>query len=378
MKVIKAVIFGAILIFIISFISLYSSNEKAKIFFDKYVFRKEVYEENLPTINLDGIETTNIYSYSNYIFILNQNKLSLYNKYGNEEASLDVEISVPIFNCNGKYLCIAEKEGQKIYLISNKNIVWQKEIEGNISDVNVNENGYVSISISGTSYKTVVDTFNANGEELFKTYLSDTNVIDTEISKDNKYLAIAEANFSGITIESSVKEISIEKAQKNSSDCIAYLYNADANNLIINLKYQNKNKIMCMYDSKINYIQDSQNNNFSEINIQDTLFTDINLNGKTVKVVKKSTGLFTAEADIQIIDIDSQNVFTYSINDLPKEIYTNNNNIIAVNMGTKALFINNSGWLIKKYNSEQEIEKIVTGDNIAGVISKGNLKIISL
>lgn len=95
-------------------------------------------------------------------------------------------------------------------------------------------------------------------------------------------------------------------------------------------------------------------------------------------MVKKSSGLFTAESDIQIIDTESQNVFTYSINEIPKEMYTNNNNIIAANLGTEAIFINNNGWLLKKYNSDQEIENIVIGDNIAGIISKGNIKIISL
>lgn len=81
---------------------------------------------------------------------------------------------------------------------------------------------------------------------------------------------------------------------------------------------------------------------------------------------------------MQIIDTNSQNVFTYSIDNIPKEVYTNNNNIIAINLGAEALFINNSGWLIRKYTAEQEIEKIVVGEGIAGIISKGSIKIIAL
>jgi hypothetical protein len=276
-KIVKVIIFGIILILIITFIALYSSNEQAKEFFDKYIFRKEVYEENLPSISLDNINTTNVVAYNNYVGVLNQNKLKLYNKNGNEDSNIDMEISVPMFNSNGKYLCVAEKEGQRLYLISNKSIVWQKDIEGNISDINVNENGYVSICITGTSYKTVVDVFNPNGDELFKTYLSNTNVIDTDISKDNNYLAIAETNFSGITIESSVKVISIESAKQNSQDCVEYVYNADTNNLIVNLKYQSKNKLMCMYDNKIDYIENKNNQNFIDLKEKNNLFADINL-----------------------------------------------------------------------------------------------------
>lgn len=74
--------------------------------------------------------------------------IKMYNKFGNEEYSLDVQISNPLFETNGDYLCVAEKGGQKLYLIHNKNIVWQKDIEGNISNINVNKNGFVSIVIS--------------------------------------------------------------------------------------------------------------------------------------------------------------------------------------------------------------------------------------
>ena len=89
--------------------------------------------------------------------------------------------------------------------------------------------------------------------------------------------------------------------------------------------------------------------------------------------------MFSASADIEIIDINNiENIITYSIDEIPKQIYTNGDNIIGVNIGTEALFINNSGWLIKQYKSEQEIEKLVVGDGIAGVISKGKIRLVSL
>ncbi len=66
------------------------------------------------------------------------------------------------------------------------------------------------------------------------------------------------------------------------------------------------------------------------------------------------------------------------MDDIPKQIDTNEKNVIGINIGTEALFVNNNGWLIKKYNSQQEIEKIVIGEGIAGIISKGKIKLISL
>ena len=180
-KIIKISIIFICAILLITSIILYNNNDSVRKFFDVYVFRKVINEEKVASIEVDTSKNINAFAYSRYLALLDQNVLTLYNKSGNKEHSLEVEISNPIFDANGNYLCIADKGGQKLYLISNKNIVWQAEIEGNISDVNVNKNGYVSVIISGTSYKNVVKIFNSNGNELIKKYFSKTNVIYTDI-----------------------------------------------------------------------------------------------------------------------------------------------------------------------------------------------------
>lgn len=376
-KVCKLVIIILIIILFISITTLYTTNEKCREILDKYIFRKEVYENNLPTIQVDSSKNVNIYAYDKYITVLDQNKLKLYNKIGNEEHSLDIEVSSPIFEANGDYLGIAEKNGQKVCLIYNENIVWQKDIEGNISSINVNKNGYVSVIISGTSYKTVVQTFDSNGNELFKRYLSTTNVIDTDISNDNKYLAMAEANFSGIVVQSIIEIISIEDAKNNSSDSIKYTHIAETDDLIININYNSKNELVCMYDKHIDILDKDNNTQLLNFENEEVLFSDINLPSKVIKIVKKSTGLFSAEAEMQIVNSTTGNITTYAIENVPKAVYIQDN-MIAINLGTSALFINDNGWLVKKYQSSQEIQKIILCNNIAGIVSKNKIEIISL
>ena len=311
--------------------------------------------------------------------ILKQNELKIYNKSGVSEHSLDIQISNPLFETNGEYLCIAEKGGQKLYLINNKNIVWQKDIEGNISSININKNGYVSITISGTSYKTVVQIFNSNGDELFKQYLGTTNAIDTDISNDNKYLAIAEANFSGIVVQSNIKIISIEDAKNNSSEAIKYTHIAKANDLIINIKYNNKNNLICMYDQHIDMLEDGQNTELINLVNEDVLFADINLTSKIAKIVKMPEGFLNTTIEMQIINSNNINdINKYTIKNTPKKVFAHGN-MIAVNLGTTILFINDNGWLVKQYESKkEEIQNIVMCDGIAGIISKNKIHIISL
>ena len=378
-KVIKVLIALLCVILLISFIFLYENNNNVRNFFDVYIFRKIINEEKVPSIDIDTSKNINVFAYNKYIAILEQNELKIYNKSGNQEHSLDIEISNPLFETNGEYLCIAEKGGQKLYLINNKDIIWQKDIEGNIASINVNKNGYVSITISGTSYKTIVQTFNSNGDELFKKYLGTTNVIDTDISNDNKYLAIAEANFSGIVVQTNIKIISIEDAINNSAESIKYTHIAKANDLIINIKYNNKDNLVCMYDEHIDVLEDGQNTEIINLTNEEVLFADINLSSKIAKVKKISDGFLNTTIQMQIINTNNINdINEYIIESTPKKIYTQGN-MIALDLGNSIMFIDDNGWLVKKYESKKgEIQNIVMCDEIAGVISKNKIYIISL
>ena len=376
-KIAKLIVVIICIALIVSSIIFYIKNEEFRELLDRYVFRKEVYENNLPNIEIDSNKNISTFAYNKYISVLEENKLKIYNKTGREEIALDVEISTPIFEANGEYLGIAEKNGQKLYLVNNKNIVWQKDVEGKISQINVNKNGYMSIVISGTSHKAVIKVFDQNGNELFTYYLSTTSVIDTDISGDNKFLAMAEVNFSGIVPQSGIKIISIEEAKSNSSEAIKYTYLANANDLIINIKYQNKNELVCMYDEHIDVFKEGKNTELINLKDDDALFSDVNLSSKIVKVTKKSTGLFSAESELQIINSNTKDFNFYAIESVPKTVLVQDN-MIAVNLGTKALFINSNGWLVKKYQSSQEIQKILLCNDVAGIVSKNKIEIISL
>lgn len=378
-KVIKVSIVLLCVILLITFIFLYENNNNVRNFFDVYIFRKIINEENVPSIDIDNSKNIEVFAYDKYLVILDQNILKLYNKYGNEEHSLDIEISNPLFETNGDYLCIAEKGGQKIYLVYNKNIIWQKDIEGNISSINVNKNGYVSVTISGTSYKTVVQTFNSNGDELFKKYFGSTNVIDTDISNDNKYLAIAEVNFSGIVVQSIIKIISIDDAKSNTGEPIKYTHIAKANDLIINIKYNNKDNLICMYDEHIDVFKEGQNTELINLTNEEILFADINLTSKIAKILKTSDGFLNSSIEMQIINSNNtSDINRYTIESTPKKVYAQGN-MTAVNLVNSVIFIDDNGWLVKKYESKkEEIQNIVMCDEIAGIISKDKIYIISL
>ena len=364
-----------IVIFIVGYI-LYATNEEFRTFMDMNVLRKEITENNLNSIVLEDYDKSNIYAYSNKIAVLKDNKLSLYTASGRQEGQLEVQISTPITYSNGRYFMIAQQDSSKAYLIRDNEIVWEKDLEGNISRVSVNSAGYSSIILTGTAYKTVIVVFDNQGNELFK-YMSSTITVDSAISEDNQYLSFAEVNISGTFVQSNIKTLSIEKAKTSPNEANVFTYNADSNSLILNIKYQNNNKLVCMYDDSVHVIKNNEDTKVADINSSGMTFYSIELNNHLVGTVESTSGLLDTQTSVQIINMDNQNQSTYNFNGVTKELYSYGNKI-ALNLGSEVHFIETNGWLIKKYTTSQEIRKIVITDEIAGIVYRDKIEIVNL
>ena len=280
--------------------------------------------------------------------------LTIYNSDANVVTSINVSITNPKFCSNGRYLLVAENEGEEIYLIYNDSLQWHKTLEGNISQIAVNQNGAVCVVLSGTTYKSIIVMYNINGNEEFRTYLSNSMATDVAISDDNKYLSFVEVKTSGTVIESLVKTISIEKAKNVPNESIIYTYTTNSNTLVLKLKYKN-NKVVAYCDNGVHVFS----------------------NGNDENLLESKSGLLNSEYELNIKNIESKKEHTHIIESAVKSLYCNND-IMAVSLGNEIEFINTNGWLVKKFTSIQNIKDITIGDNVAGIIYKNKIEIISL
>ena len=376
-KVTIVVIVIVLIILLAVLTSIYMLNKTFRNNVDKYVFRKNIEENHGPVIELPSqVENNNILAYNNYIGILNKSILSVYSTNGKKEKELDVEISNCIYDTSNRFLAMAENEGTKLELISGTDILWKKDIEGSIENIFVNKNGYVSIVITGTSHKNVIITYNPEGTELFRTFLSQTTAIDVDISNDNKYLAYAEVDTSGSFIQSNVKIISMEKAQTDPNNSTEYIYPAESKEIITSIKYQDNNKLVCMYDDSIHVIENNSDQKILDISDAKNTFADVNSRNSVVCITEKSSGLF-ANIDVEITNITNNKSSVYNIDGVATSMKTMDD-VVAVNIGTEVYFLNTSGWLLKKYESSTEIKDIILGSNIAGIVYSDKIEIVNL
>ena len=376
-KIIITTIVVTVIVLVGIAVGTYCTNEAVRGWIDKFIFRKEVLQDSVATIDLKEGQNANVYAFNKYIGILDQAKFTVYSNSGSKEKELDVQISNPLYSSANRFLAIAEKGGQKFYLITDKDVSWDATVEGNISQVFVNKNGYVAVVITGTLNKTVIKMYNPSGKAMFTQYLSTTRAIDVSISNDNRYLAIAEIDTSKTVLQSNVKIISIEKAEKNADDYLEKTYSSATGKLITNISKEDKNKLVCMYTDGISVIENDQENTLVDTKDKKIAFQSIDIDNNICYVEEKSSGLFTADSVVNITNIDNKSSKQYTVNYVAKEIFTNVD-IIALNLGTDIEFINTGGWLVKRYVANQEITNVVVSSNIAGIVYRDKIEIINL
>ena len=362
---------------IVIIVARYITDENFRSEIDTNIFGKQVAESSLNSIEINTDTNPAIFAYDKYITILSKNKLTSYNSKGTLASELDVSISVPLSHSEGKYMVLAEKDGDKLYLISEGSILWDTKVEGKISGVNVNRNGYVSVIIQNTIYKSVIVFYDLSGHELFRRYISSNYAICTDVSRDNKYLAIGEVDYSGTIIKSYVKIISVELAKTDPDNSIIYTYESNNGEIITNINYQDKDNAVCMFNSYIQKVTSKDNSRIYDF-VQDDLYVDVDLESGVAVIDKQSSGLFSYEYEVKVKSINSKAESLYILNsDLPKSMVASGK-MMAFNLGNEVRIVNQSGWLEKKYTSSKQITNVVLGDDLAGIVYKNKIEIIEL
>lgn len=370
---------GLVIVVIVILLLIYLFSPKFRNWADTHILMKVVHQGNAPTIDYDSNKSTSIIPYDKYVALLNNNQLDIYNSSGKKIQEIDLKISSPLISTNGKYIVIAEKEKEKIYVLSGTKILWSKDLSGNISRVNINENGYVSVVCSGTTYKSVVNVFDKTGNELFKTYIPSNKVVDTTISSDNKYVSIAEIDTSGTLIKSTVKTISIKDAKSAPDNAIAYTYEMPTNSLIVNLRYQGSKNLICMRDNGISILSDGKSQEIYDFNENNKKysFAGIDMINNVYVVEETSEDISNQMSRITLTNSGTKRKHKYELKNIAKDTLSAGD-IVAINLGTEVYFIDSKGWLKKKYIANEEIKDVVISDRISAIVYKDHVEIIVL
>ena len=373
-KIAKISLIVFFIIAIITLVVLYIVRQDFRRWVDITILRKDITTSDIASIDLTANKNNQVYCYGKNICILNDKNLKIYNPSGEEETDISVDINTAVFDSNGKYLAIAEKNGQNLCTIFDKTFLWKQKVDGEILHISINKNGYVAVVTTDTTYKSIITLYDQNGKSVLKNYLSSSRVVDVSISNDNKYVAFAELDTMVALIQSNIKIISVDKALENAEEAIVYTYNADTSEMIVNINYQDKGVLACHLDDSIKVI--NSNNIEEKLKIdKNCTFLSCDLNNCFAYINEENSGIFNSKSVLNITNsLNGQNKI-YNLSEVIKEMYAYNN-IIGVIVGAEIYFINTNGMLIKKYTSKQEIANVILSDELGVIIYKDKIEII--
>ena len=280
-KIILLVIILIIILAILATIVVYFVNSEFRKWCDENVIKKEIQQDDAKYIDIDMDDNVEVYAYDKNICVFRKKALEFYNRVGSKVTTIEMDINKPVFSNGGRYLAIHEDGGQKFCLISGKEKLFEDDIDGNIKQINISKNGYVSVVFSNASNKSIVDVYNNSGTEMFKINLT-SRVVDVSMSQDSKYLAIAEVDLSGIIIQSRIKVVSMELAQTDPANAIQYTYEAETDKLIMNIEYQEQNNLLCMYNDSIDILHEKDNKQIESFIKKKMSFMTVNLNNRAM------------------------------------------------------------------------------------------------
>lgn len=373
-KVIKFTIITLIAIIILVFIALYMANKSFNSFIDTYILKKKISENDANSLTIDTDNLSLIYAYDKSLVVYSDGSINFYNTDAKQTGNIEMTLSKPIADSEDKYLALADYGLQKLCLIKSNSLVWQKDIEGKISKVSVNKQGYVAVSVTGTTYESIVMLFNENGDLLFSKYLS-TYVIDVDISDDSKYIAIAEVDNSTILPVTKIEMVSVGLASTSSENATINTYEAESNKLLTGMNFQSKNVLVCSFEDYVLKMTDSSSDRLYEFSDL-TAYLEVDSRKGFVRIDKEESSVFKSDYRLKITN-ENNSEKVYIIEGSIKSLVCKDNKI-ALNLGKEVQFIDNNGWLVKKFIGNQEVKSVLVSNKIGIIVFKDKISIVNL
>ncbi len=256
-------------------------------------------------------------------------------------------------------------------------VKWEKDVDGEIYRVSVNKNGYVSVILKNSTYKSIIVVYDGEGNELLRNFLKSSYAICSEISDNNQYLAVGRIDYSGTVVKSIIDLISIGMAKDNPKNSVVNKYESESSKILNNIKFNEKNEAICMFDSYVQKLTQDTTQRLYDMD-NNSMFLDINLKNSMVVVEKETSGLFSYEYQMSIKNTVGKSDNLYILGkDTPKKLKVTKN-LICLNLANEVRVVSSGGWLLKRYTTNSEIQDIVVGNSIIGIIYNNKIEVIDI
>lgn len=303
-------------------------------------------------------------AYDGLIIECSKDSIRGLNKDDREQWVEQISVNNPLLKTAGAYLLVGDIGGKEIYLFNGKSIKWNKRMEGNIINIDINDEGYISVLNETSGYRGMYTVFNRNGNNEFSRTVTDYFPFLAKVSPSGKYYMIDSVSSSGIKAETGLMfgrldsmEYKTINPQKDQLFSFAWYLSSS---LLCTVSHS---AVMCMdevgntvwenrFDENQVYCADVIDGKYLVMVLRDDAKSGNIVKGDNTLVrVYDKNGKVHGET---VIEGKVKNIRAYG-------------GMVAVNAGREIYVINSKGKLLDKCTSKTDVSELffVDGKNLA-------------
>lgn len=138
------------------------------------------------------------------LLVCSPNTISLYSGSGTRYVSQSVRMDTPVVDTNGSLAVVYDAGGDELYVLGQRELIWQGEDLSSILSARLNRSGYLTVVTQSSGYRGVVTVYDATYTPLMSVNVSSAFVMDAALSDDGRTLAIITAGQQGGVFESTL------------------------------------------------------------------------------------------------------------------------------------------------------------------------------
>ena len=105
-----------------------------------------------------------------------------------------------------------------------------------------------------------------------------------------------------------------------------------------------------------------------------TIFLDTDSPNRIISIEKQNSSSLNVNYVLKIYNTNSNKTSEYNLKGIPKNLYVRDNTIV-VSCGTDVEIISaQSGWLIKRYVSKQDIKDVIIANGCVAIVYSDEIK----
>ena len=124
------------------------------------------------------------------LLVCSPNTISLFSGSGTQYVSQPVTMNTPVVNTNGSLAVVYDAGGDELYVLGQRELIWQGEDMQSILSARLNQSGYLTVVTQASGYRGSVTVYDPSYQPLMSVNLSSAFVMDAALSDDGRTLAI--------------------------------------------------------------------------------------------------------------------------------------------------------------------------------------------